>query len=988
MRWKRWLFPGSITVKVTVPDRYNGCVRLRNIHERNKLPMPTCKFLILLGLLTNLAIADDFPPVVNSPSEAHLKPMDAAEVLKTLKLPAGFQASLFASEPDVQNPIAMAFDPRGRLWVAENYTYSDRSQRFDLAMRDRVVIFEDADGDGCAEKRSVFTDQVQMLTSIELGLGGAWLMCPPKLLFIPDAELDGTPDGPAQVILDGFDVAQDNYHNFANGLKFGPDGWLYGRCGHSCPGMLGRPGTPADQRVPIDGGIWRYHPTRQLVEVLCHGTVNPWGHDWDRHGELFFVNTVIGHLWHMLPGAHFKESFGESMNPYVYQRLDMIADHYHFDAKGNWSESRDGKANDLGGGHAHIGATIVKSSRWPAEYQDKLLTINMHGRRVNTEILERHGAGYVGKHAPDLAVFSDPFFRGIDLRFGPDGQLFVIDWSDTGECHESTGVHRTSGRIYKISYTGALKDHSPSTPVGFRLPTQASVPELLGLLESSDEHVRVGAIRRLTDSWPIDSVLGPHPQAVSSVDAGVLKLLVHRAQVDQSGLVQLTLASVLQRLPVDQRGLLAIELVKKAELAEDRDFPLMVWFGLIPLGKQNPQALVPLSKENRLPLVQRYIVRMLASMSSTKPQPLDDLLSNFSHIPTSLQGESLTGLSQAYQGLRKATAPQSWSSVSSSKAAVEFPDLVRKLNVLYGDGVAIAELRTIVMNAKVEMQIRQQALASLIDARPDDLQKTCESLLDTRILNATALRGLGLVDDPAIARTVAQKFKRFQAEDRPTVIEWLVSRPSSTAELLDVMGQKNSPIAPADLSVFQARRILAMNNTELSEKLGRVWGRLREGTSQRRELIVKLKSQLTETEIKQADLSAGRRLFQKSCSQCHQLYDQGKRVGPDLTGSQRGNLDYLLENIVDPSAVVGKDYRMTILLTSDGRSLSGLIVSKNDKVLVLQTQTAQETLPIDEVDETRETSLSPMPEGLMDKFSAAEIRDLIGYLMHPTQVGL
>ncbi len=185
--------------------------------------------------LNALALADDFPKVTNSPSEAHLKPMDAAEALRTIKLPAGFSATLFASEPDIQNPIGMAFDPRGRLWVAENYTYSDRSQRFDLSMRDRVLIFEDQDGDGRAEKRTVFTDQVQMLTSVEIGLGGVWLMCPPKLLFIPDAELDGVPDGPAQTMLDGFEVAQDNYHNFANGLKFGPDGWLYGRCGHSCP---------------------------------------------------------------------------------------------------------------------------------------------------------------------------------------------------------------------------------------------------------------------------------------------------------------------------------------------------------------------------------------------------------------------------------------------------------------------------------------------------------------------------------------------------------------------------------------------------------------------------------------------------------------------------------------------------------------------------------------------------------------------------------
>lgn len=939
-------------------------------------------FIIALSWIP-LAHADDFPPVVNSASEAHLKPMDADEALKTLRLPAGFQASLFAAEPDVQNPIGMAFDKRGRLWIAENYTYSDRSQRFDLTMRDRVLIFEDADKDGRAERRTVFTDQVQMLTSVEIGLGGVWLMCPPKLLFIPDAEEDGVPDGPAQVILDGFEVAQDNYHNFANGLKFGPDGWLYGRCGHSCPGQIGIPGAPLDKRVPIDGGIWRYHPTRKIVEVLCHGTVNPWGHDWDRYGQLFFVNTVIGHLWHLMPGAHFKESFGESMNAHVYQRMDMIADHYHFDTKGTWNDSRDGKANDLGGGHAHIGATIVKSSRWPRSLQNKLLTVNMHGRRVNCEELQRQGAGFVGKHEPDLAVFADPFFRGIDLRFGPDEQLYLIDWSDNGECHESTGVHRTSGRIYKINHTSTV-DHEPTAD--YQLPTTASVDELLALLSRPEEHVRVGALHMLTDAWPIDSLVGLHPQAVSSVEPRVLKALVATARDDQSSLVLLTLASTLQRLPVNDRTELAIQLVQRSELANDRDYPLLVWFGLIEAGKHDPQDLVQIAEVNKLPIVQRFLARMLASQSLSNSKPLNELLAKWPKFSADSKNEVLLGMTQAYQGLRKVPPPVNWSIVARTAPESSLAELVRKLNVIYGDGLALAELKKVVMDGKAEMQVRKQALESLIDARPPELAKFCEALLDTRILNTTALGGLALVDDATIARSVAQKFRRFQPEDRPAVIEWLVSRRTSASELLEVLGQKNSPIATSDLSVYQARRILAMNEPELSAKLGKVWGQLREGNSTRRELIERLKSNLSASELQQADLVAGRRLFDKTCSLCHQLYDQGKRVGPDLTGSQRGNLEYLLENVVDPSAVVGKDYRMTTLVTSDGRSLSGLVVSKNDKSLVLQTQTTQETLPMEEIEQTVQTTLSPMPEGLLDKLSSAEVRDLIAYLMHPTQV--
>ncbi|MDB2673434.1 hypothetical protein N9Y81_00620 [Akkermansiaceae bacterium] len=241
----------------------------------------------------------------------------------------------------------MAWDHQGRIWVAENYTYAESGKRFDLTLRDRIIILQDKDHDGKADTRKVFTDQLQMLTSVETGRGGIWAMCPPQLLFIPDENGDDLPDSKPQVVLDGFTVAQNNYHNFANGLRFGPDGWLYGRCGGSCPGLVGQPGTADDQRVPIEGGIWRFHPTRKTFEVLCHGTTNPWGHDWDEHGELFFINTVNGHLWHMIPGAHYDRPFAPSPNKLVFEPIQMHADHWHFDRTGSWTKSRDGAANDF-----------------------------------------------------------------------------------------------------------------------------------------------------------------------------------------------------------------------------------------------------------------------------------------------------------------------------------------------------------------------------------------------------------------------------------------------------------------------------------------------------------------------------------------------------------------------------------------------------------------------------------------------------------------
>ncbi|MCA9204413.1 MAG: c-type cytochrome, partial [Planctomycetales bacterium] len=137
-----------------------------------------------------------------------------------------------------------------------------------------------------------------------------------------------------------------------------------------------------------------------------------------------------------------------------------------------------------------------------------------------------------------------------------------------------------------------------------------------------------------------------------------------------------------------------------------------------------------------------------------------------------------------------------------------------------------------------------------------------------------------------------------------------------------------------------------------------------------------------------ADVSQGRLLFNQSCAKCHRLFGQGEAIGPDLTGANRSNLDYLLENVVDPSAVVSKDFRMTIVLLKNGQVLNGLIVSKNEKTLTLQTQTDKRVIGLGDVDELRPTTLSPMPDGLLDNLSPRQIRSLFDYLKQPAQVPL
>ncbi|MEW4528136.1 PVC-type heme-binding CxxCH protein [Maioricimonas sp. JC845] len=945
--------------------------------------------------------AEDFPAIYDSERASDLQPMSPAEAAATMQVPEGFHVDLFAAEPDVRNPIAMAWDDHGRLWIAENYTYAERPLRFDRSLRDRVLIFEDRDGDGHADSRKVFTDSVQMLTSVEVGRGGVWLMCPPQLLFIPDADGDDTPDGPAQIVLDGFDIGPDSYHNFANGLRWGPDGWLYGRCGHSCPGRIGVPGTPDEQRIPLDGGVWRYHPERRIVEVVCHGTVNPWGYDWDRHGELFLTNTVIGHLWHVIPGAHMQESFGESMNPAVYERMDMVADHYHYDRSGSWTESRDGAANEYGGGHAHIGAMIYQRDRWPEKYRDRLYTLNMHGRRANQERIERHGAGFIARHEPDFFIAADPFFRGLDLSIGPDGQVYVIDWSDTGECHEQSGVHRSSGRIFRIRYGEATEDAATRTvPKPYCLGGDGPLPELWrryqagevtreelrALLHDPDEHMRVWAIRLLTDFWPLDTIVGPRPGAEYPDDPATVRELIRMAREDESGLVHLTLASTMQRLPVEHRAEVARGLFTHVEHTDDRDLPLMVWFGLMAVGNEDPAALAELTGACYWPRTVRWMARNVASHVDRHPEAIDQLLKAAMDFDPERQQSVLLGLQDALRGRQKVDEPAGWEAFARTDGAKQHADVVRELGTLFGDGRALDEIRRIAKDRKAEMRQRQAALETLIRARPKDLRQVCQSLLNERILNATAASGLALYDDPEIGRQLAANYRRFHGDDRPGILELLVSRPTFAGALLDQVAAGRIPAS--ELTAVHARQIVSLGDDGLKRRLAEVWGELRESPADRREQMEQLRESLSPSVLAQADLSAGRALFVSTCAQCHMLYGEGKKIGPDLTGAQRSSLDYLLQNIVDPSAVVGKDYRMTVIETVDGRVLSGLVVSRNDDRLVLQTPTEQKTIRTADIEEIAETTRSAMPDGLLQKFSPEEIRDLFGYLMHPGQVSL
>jgi putative membrane-bound dehydrogenase-like protein len=432
------------------------------------------------------------PPADEVPF-AGLSPEEAA---KSATLPPGFKMHVFAAEPDVKQPIAFCLDDRGRVWVAEGYTYprrrgnpptdnrpgsADRSKPTPEQLKDifggadRILVLEDTDGDHKFDKRTVFLENLNLVSGLEIGFGGVWIGAAPYLMFVPVSDWDNPkPAGDPQLLLDGWNYSVDT-HEVLNTFTWGPDGWLYGCHGVFCPSHVGKPGTPESERQWMDAGVWRYHPTRHEFEVFTEGGSNAWGIDFDEYGQLFAEMCVIPHFWHMIQGARIERQGGEHfcinrdeiarneqsrdqrsrkpIYPFAYQDIKQHGDHVHW-AGSKGPHAANARSDAVGGGHAHAGVMCYLGASWPEEYRGKLFIGNIHGQRLNMDIPMREGSGYVGKHGKDFLNFNDTWSQTLNQLYDQDGSVYVIDWYDKNQCHHNRedGHDRSNGRIYKIVY--------------------------------------------------------------------------------------------------------------------------------------------------------------------------------------------------------------------------------------------------------------------------------------------------------------------------------------------------------------------------------------------------------------------------------------------------------------------------------------------------------------------------------------------------------
>jgi putative heme-binding domain-containing protein len=346
-------------------------------------------------------------------------------------------------------------------------------------------------------------------------------------------------------------------------------------------------------------------------------------------------------------------------------------------------------------------------------------------------------------------------------------------------------------------------------------------------------------------------------------------------------------------------------------------------------------------------------------------------------------------MQEAFAGRRQAPMPEGWPELAeklAQGASEEIREKTMLLSLLFGVPDAEARARKIVQDVKAASGTREELLQALVSKKDSGLVPLLQGLIVDPALGGPALRALAAIPDETTPKVILDHFSSFNEKEKSDAIDTLTSRPAYASALLDAI--ERGQVARRELSAFNARQMTALQQKDINERLAKVWGTVGATSREKATRLTKYKTLLTSAYLRTADLSHGRLVFSRTCASCHRLFDDGGAIGPELTGSQRANLDYVLENLLDPSAIVPFDYRVTILETKDGRFLSGIIKQENDRTVTVQTQNDAVIIPKNEIESRNLSSLSLMPEGLIDKMTKEDLRDLVAYLASPRQAPL
>ena len=964
-----------------------------------------------------------------SPVLQHLKPNPGDDPTNSgMRVPEGFRVDLIAREPEVTQPIAFTIDARGRLWVVEGHSYPQR--RSVGEGRDRVVIFEDADADGIFEKRTVFAKNLNLVSGIEVGFGGVWLGAAPHLLFIPDRDGDDAPDGEPEVLLDGWGY-QDT-HETPNSLTWGPDGWLYGNHGVFNKSLVGKPGSPSDERIRLYACVWRYHPVQHEFEVFARGGSNQWGIDFNDNGHLFITHCrsfwgrgptsyIVrgGHYWNQVNGNHApfvsRGSGGRRSRAGLHNFMLASAQYGHGEGGAGKPGSR-----AVYGGHSHVGAMIYLGDNWPEQFRNQLFTHNLHGRQVNRQLNLRSGSGYDTIHAgTDQLSVADTNFVGVALDYGPDGAVYMIDWVDQRNCHSPHAERwdRSNGRIFRMAWAATYKP----VKVDLKKLDDAQLVDLQ--MHKNDWHVRTArrllqhraAIGKLAADtkarlhkllahheprivlralWALHGIGGDMPGSLLNHESDLVRSwavallteqtpkdarrLVKMARNDSSAMVRLALASALPRLGSHaERWPLAEALAGHAEDNSDANLPNMIWFGIAPAAVADPARAMRLANATQLTRLADSIHWYLGRHDAGR----DHLVAHLKNVDATEAVHSLRLLAHSLNDRSAAPPPVDWKAVSARyrrDGDAEMQGLLDQLGGIFGDADVLARNWRLLADKTAPMPVRKAAFALLKTRSDTGSVATLIALLDEPEFRAGVIPLLGRYNDAKAAVALIDRLVKLRGTERFTALNVLSSQPLAARSLLQAVRDKR--LAKGELNALHIRQMHSLGDAPTTELLTGIWGKVGGTSAEAKKSMAAFRQLYTEAPLWAYSASDGRAVFARACAICHQLSGNGTAIGPDLTGSWRNGLDYFLESIIDPNAVVGEAFQLNIVTRKSNAVVTGTVLNESGDALTIRTLTETLNVPTGDIKSRQVLEQSMMPPGLLDTLTKRETITLLKYL--------
>ena len=954
-------------------------------------------------------------------------PFPPAVALAGFQLPDDLVLEQPVAEPDVGQPLFMNFDERGRMWVLQYLQYPtpaglkmvSRDQHLRTVYdkvplapphhvrgRDKITIHEDTNGDGRYDRHKTFVEGLNIATSFAKGRGGVWVLNPPYLLFYPDLNNDDVPDSDPVVHLSGFGL--EDTHSVANSLRWGPDGWLYAAQGSTVSGQVVVAGTGKPANHSMGQLIWRYHPEQRTYEVFAEGGGNTFGVEIDARGRTFSgTNGGNSRGYHYVQGGYARKGFGKHgalSNPYAFGYFAAM------------------KHNQVPRFTHNF--VIYEGDTLPGRYRGQLFGIEPLQGQVVLSSVSRDGSTFQTRDVTRPVRTDDQWFRPVDIKLGPDGAIYIADLYEQRIDHSSHfagRVTRDSGRVYRLTHPtkprqqpfdyGRLSSRELVEVLkhpnrwhrqqALRLlgdrRDQSLIPLLLERIRTAADSKALDYLWALNLSGGLDEqralALCDHPD--SGVRAWTVRLmcddrrvgddlarkLAQLARTESYVDVRSQLACSARRLPTAQALAVLAGLVSHTEDVNDPHVPLLLWWILEAHADQDSGRIVAFFKEPanwKQPLVQKFLVERVIkryAMAGTRK----DLLTcaELLHAaPNPQQAKTMmTSFEQAFQG----------------RSLVDLPaELVEAINWAGGASLAlqvrqkqaeaIGKALTAVADSEVKLQERLELIQVFAEIRLAAAEPILLKLLaaqqDTRLIRGV-LAALAAFESDGVARGVLQRFSTFNADERRSAEILLSSRRAWGRMLVESVEQ--GQLEPAQVTQAAIRRLLLHDDSELTQRVRKIWGDVQGATTEQMRARIRELSAIVDDGS--GNPYQGRSLFRTKCGKCHVLFGQGGQIGPDLTAYKRDDLQRMLLNIVNPSAEIREGFENFVVLTTNGRILNGFRVDQDDRIVVLRGADGRnQIVERARIEDMRAVPRSMMPDGLLKDLKAQQVRDLFAFL--------